>query len=124
MTEWTRMVARHGRLVVDLARHPSDPTSSWAMERYTYVTLQQQKNALAELGPSDESWSTEDLPIVTQVRGGNILCQGIALSNRHAERGIQIANDSDSLGRLACSSTMTTTDRRSSTSIRRPTPPW
>ncbi len=96
--EWTRYVARHGRVVVDLARHPGQGSPVPDPRR---MTLQQHRDALAALGRPDESWSTEDLPIISDTEGGSVVCQRIALPNAHADRAVQVATDSDSLRRLA-----------------------
>jgi hypothetical protein len=45
--------------------------------------------------------STDDLPIVADVKGGAVVCRGIALPNGHADRAIHVATDSDGLRRLA-----------------------
>jgi hypothetical protein len=55
----------------------------------------------AILGHPDESWSTDDLPIIAEIEGGAVVCQSIALPNGYGGRGIQVMSDDDDLRRLA-----------------------
>jgi hypothetical protein len=96
--ESTRIVARHGRLVVDLARHPVAPTVD--LTRYTHVTLQQQRDALALLGEPDESWSSDALPIIADVEGATVAAQGIVLPHSSG-RAVRVVTDHEGLQRLA-----------------------
>jgi hypothetical protein len=64
------------------------------------MTLQEQRDALAVLGDPDESWSTDDLPLVTDAAVDVPFGPRIALDNA-IDKVLQIATDRDGLERLA-----------------------
>ncbi len=96
--EYTIVVARYGRLVVDLARHPVAPTID--LTRHTHVTLEQQRDALASLGEPAESWSTDAIPIIADIDGATVAAQGIVLPDSRS-RAVRVVTDHEGLQRLA-----------------------
>jgi hypothetical protein len=100
LVDWTRRVARFGRVVVDLARSPTISGPS-PIPPPGYMTLDQQLRALAALGEADEAWSTDALPMIADSTDGTVLCRGVVLSNGYASRAIQVANDDDGLRQMA-----------------------